>query len=74
MKRLFGYADEYIKQSDWKDLAMIKFCLASMGVIIGASLSEKRRKPAVWIASGVFVATYLPLMEKFFRIVSSKGE
>ena len=57
MKRLFGYADEYIKQSDWKDLAMIKFCLASMGVIIGASLSEKRRKPAVWIASGVFVST-----------------
>ena len=74
MKRLFGYADEYIKQSDWKDLAMIKFCLASMGVIMVVSLSEKRRKPDGWIASGVFVATYLPLMEKFFRIVRSKGE
>ncbi len=72
MKRLFGYADEYIKQSDWKVLAMLKFCLAAMGVIIGAALPEKRRKPAIWIASGIFVATYLPLMDKFIRIVKGK--
>ena len=38
MKKLFEYADQYIQQSDWKDLAMIKFCLAAMGVLIGVSL------------------------------------
>lgn len=72
MKKLFGYADKYLKQSDWKDLAMIKFCLAAMGVVIGASLPEKSKKSAVWIAGGVFAATYLPLMAKFFRIVTEK--
>ena len=41
MKKLFGYADKYVKQSDWKDLAMIKFCLAAMGVLIGISLPVK---------------------------------
>lgn len=72
MKRLFGYADQYIRHSDWKDLAMIKFCLGAMGVVMGASLPEKHRKTAVCIAGGVFVATYLPLMAKFFRIVAGK--
>lgn len=38
MKKLFGYADAYIQQSDWKTLAMLKFCLASIGVLIGVSL------------------------------------
>ena len=74
MKKLFGYADKYMKQSDWKDLAMIKFCLAAMGVVIGASLPEKHRKPALWIAGGVFAATYLPLMAKFFRFVTAKDQ
>lgn len=27
MKKLFYYADRYIKKSGWKDLAMLKFCL-----------------------------------------------
>ena len=34
-KKLFGYADTYVKRSDWKDLAMIKFCLAAIGLLIG---------------------------------------
>lgn len=73
MQKLFGYADEYIQQSDWKDLAMIKFCLAAMGVLIGVSLSDKEKKPAAWAAGAVFAATYIPLMGKFFRIIS-RGE
>lgn len=74
MKKLLGYADKYMKQSSWKDLAMIKFCLGSMGVMIGTSLPEKHRKPAIWIAGGVFAATYLPLMAKLFRIVTDKNK
>lgn len=73
MKRLFGYADEYVKQSDWKDLAMIKFCLAAMGVLIGISLPRKGKKAAAWIAGGIFTVTYIPLMAKFFRI-AAKGK
>ena len=72
MKKLFGYADKYVKQSDWKDLAMIKFCLAAMGVLIGISLPVKHRKTAAWVAGGIFTVTYLPLMAKFFHIVAGK--
>ena len=27
MKKLFYYADRYLQKSDWKDMAMLKFCL-----------------------------------------------
>lgn len=74
MKKLFAYADEYIQQSSWKDLAMLKFCLAAIGVIIGLSVPKKHRKPALYTAAAVFAVTYVPLMDKFFRIVLGKPE
>lgn len=68
MKRLFGYANEYVRQSDWKDLALLKFCLCSAGILIGTALPQKVRKPVVFTAMGVFIATYIPLILKFLRI------
>ena len=44
MKNLFFIANEYIQQSDWKDLALIKFCLFSMGVIIGLFVPSRSKK------------------------------
>ena len=35
MKDWFHYADAYIKECDWKDMALIKICLFSLGVFIG---------------------------------------
>lgn len=69
MKKLFGYADEYIHQSDWRDLALIKFCLMSIGVIMGLCIPKEKRKLALPIAGAVFALTYVPLMTKFFRII-----
>lgn len=74
MKKLFCYADRYIKKSDWKDLAMIKFCLFSMGILAGMRIPEKNRKQAGWIAAAVFAATYIPLMAKFFSVIAEKEE
>lgn len=74
MKRLFVYAEKYIAKSDWKDLAMLKFCLFAMGVLAGMRIPEKSRKQAGWIAAAVFVATYIPLMAKFFSVIREKGE
>lgn len=68
MNRLFVYAEKYIAKSDWKDLAMLKFCLFAMGVLAGMRIPEKNRKQAGWIAAAVFVATYIPLMAKFFLV------
>lgn len=72
MKRLFYYADRYIKKSDWKDLAMLKFCLFSIGILAGMQMPEKCRKQAGGIALAVFVATYIPLMAKFFSVVAEE--
>ena len=44
MKKLFGYADEYLRNSDWKDMAMLKFCLFSIGILAGMRIPEKARK------------------------------
>lgn len=68
MKRLFEAADIYMKTSDWKTLTVIKFCLFSMGIILGMGVKEKHRKPVFITAVSVFVATYIPLMAKFFRV------
>ncbi len=72
MNRLFVYAEKYIAKSDWKDLAMLKFCLFAMGVLAGMRIPEKNRKQAGWIATAVFVATYIPLIAKFFLVIREK--
>ena len=61
MCRLFEYADKYVKESDWKDIALIKLCLCAIGVLIGINLAAKHKKQAAVIASCVFGFTYVPL-------------
>lgn len=58
MKNLFAIADEYLRQSDWRDLALIKFCLFSMGVLAGVLAPKNRRKLVVSLAAATFVVTY----------------
>lgn len=74
MQKLFGYAEKYIAKSDWKDLAMLKFCLFAMGILAGMRIPEKNRKQAGWIAAAVFAATYIPLMAKFFSVIREKED
>lgn len=69
MKKLLELGNQYLKQSDWKDLALIKFCLCAMGVIIGMQFPKKYRKTVTTVAAVVFVATYIPLMAKLFKIM-----
>ncbi len=68
MNKLFELGNQYVKESDWKDLALVKFCLCAMGIIIGTRVSSKNKKLVTGVAAGVFVAAYIPLMTKLFRI------
>lgn len=74
MKCLFSCANEYVKESDWKDLALVKFCLCAIGVMIGLSIPEKKKKVPFIAAGVVFTVTYIPLMTKFLRIMLRKDE
>lgn len=74
MKKLFTYADDYIRESDWQDLAMLKLCLGALGVLIGLSLPEEKKKTGALFAAGVFTATYIPQMAKFYRIIARRNK
>lgn len=72
MKRLFAGADEFLRESDWRDLALVKLCLFSMGLLAGLQVTERRRKRVRIAASAVFLLIYIPLMAKFLRILTEK--
>ena len=51
---------------------MLKFCLISLGMMIGMGIREKDRKPVFLGAASVFTATYIPLMVKFYKVFTGK--
>lgn len=69
MKFFFEIGDRFMQKSDWRDMALVKFCLFAMGVIVGCLLPQKSRKLSIAAAAAVFAATYVPLMTKVFRII-----
>lgn len=69
MNKLFEYANQYVEESDWKNLALLKCCLCAIGVMIGVAIPKKHKETAVGIAAGVFTVTYIPLMGKFLEII-----
>ena len=72
MKKLFEAADRYIEISDWKTIAVLKFCLISLGMMIGMLIAPKHRKPVFLGALGMFFMTYIPLMVRFYRVLTEK--
>ena len=65
MNRLTDAANRYLKACDWRDMAVLKICLCALGVLLGLVVPGKRKRAAAWVASLVFVASYVPLMGKF---------
>lgn len=74
MNFLFRAADRYLQDSDWKTLAIIKFCLCSMGILIGCFVPEKQKKYAAAGSAAVFVGTYIPLMAKLFCVFRAEAK
>lgn len=69
MKKLMGWAEDYLKICTWKDMALLKFCLGSLGVLIGLQVPKQQKKPAAWIAGLIFVVTYVAVMGKFIGTI-----
>ena len=72
MTKLFEAANRYIETSDWKIIAVLKFCLISLGMMTGMLIPPDRKKGVFLGALGVFFAAYIPLMAKFFRVLTGK--
>ena len=54
--KLFEAADRYIRTSDWKIIAVLKFCLISLGMMIGMQIRPEHKKDVFLGAAGVFYA------------------
>ena len=71
MRKLIEIADEYVRTSDWKTIAVLKFCLMAIGMLFGLMTPQRHRKSVRDAALCVFVITYIPLMLKLYRTASS---
>ena len=69
MKKLLAAADRYVETSDWKTIAVLKFCLLSIGVLFGMQVKPEHRRFAAIGAFSVFLVTYIPLMQKLLRLL-----
>lgn len=65
MKKLFYYADEYIKRCTWTDLALLKICLLALGLLIGARLTGGLKVLGQLLAIVLFTATFIVLIATF---------
>ena len=68
MKKLLAFGDRYAKQSTWKDFALVKLCLFSMGLVVGTLVSEQYKRAVIIVAICVFAVTYIPLIVKMIRV------
>lgn len=74
MKRLFDFGTRYARQSTWKDFALVKLCLFSMGLASGTMVKKEHRKAVICTASAGFALSYIPLMTKVFRLAFRKDK
>ena len=74
MKKLVEVANRYIETSDWKVIAVLKFCLISLGMMLGMLIKPKHRKPIFIGTLCVFIASYVPLMVRYYRAFTDFGE
>ena len=74
MRPLFDAADRYLKACTWKDMALLKFCLFGMGLLVGALIPKKQSRAAAGIGAALFTATYIPLMAKFLPFLLNREE
>ena len=72
MNKLFEAANRYIETSDWKTIAVLKFCLISLGMLIGMAIGKKAKKPVFLGAIGVCAVTCVLLMVKFYKVLTEK--
>lgn len=65
MTKIFTCANAYLQSRDWKMVAVLKFCLMALGLLLGLCVPAKHKKTAAIAAGSVFAITYIPLMTDF---------
>ena len=71
---LFDRADRYAAQSTWRDFALVKICLFSMGVLMGLTIPLRKKKQAAVGAGLLFLPTYVILLRRFLPFLLKREE
>lgn len=71
MKKLIRCANQYIWESDWKTIGLLKFCLLSLGICLGLAVPAQKKKIVLRAVFLTFIISYIPLIAKFIKILSS---
>ncbi|MCI8475136.1 MAG: permease of phosphate ABC transporter [Oscillospiraceae bacterium] len=70
MNWLFDSADEFLRKSTWKDLALLKICLFSVGILFGTRVARRDKLRVRLLARLTFLLTYIPLMGKYIAVLA----
>lgn len=74
MKNFIEMANSYIKNMSVKDMVLVKVCAWTMGFLFGIGLPQKHKEKASYVASGIFVVTYLVVTLPFLIEITDKME
>ena len=66
---LLDSADEYVANSSWKDMGLLKICVMALGIAIGSCFSATWRKYVRPLTLLLFLLTLIPLLIKFIPIL-----
>ena len=55
MKKLLDWANGCIRRWDWKDVALLKFYMLALGVLVGLAMPHRGRRLAKQICAEVFL-------------------
>lgn len=70
--KLLEFGNRYARQSSWKDFALTKLCLFSMGLFVGSLFAGKWRDLMRKLALIGFVISYIPLLIQMIRVFRHK--
>ena len=71
--KLFELANQYCKESTWKTMAMLKFCLIAMGIAIGmfiSSLTESQVIAAIGTLAVSLLLLSVDVLSSIFYSIS----
>ena len=74
MRPPFAAADRYLRVCTWKDMALLRFCMFGMRLLVGARLPRKSCTTAAVIVAVLFSVPYVPMMAKFLPFLLNREE
>ena len=65
LKELMYAGKSYVRNMDMEDIAALKLCLVSFGVLAGIAVPRRARQAAACLAGIALVGTAVPLVSSF---------